>query len=72
LISKNRVRGVIYLDSVNKPHGFRKEDLSLLTALSSPAALAVENALLYSNLDKIVEDGKKICKRLQRIKDNEV
>jgi hypothetical protein len=35
---------VIYVDSVKKPHGFRKEDLDLLTALSSPAALAVENA----------------------------
>jgi pSer/pThr/pTyr-binding forkhead associated (FHA) protein len=48
LISRSKVMGVIYVDSVNKPHGFRKEDLELLTALSSPAAVAIENSLLYS------------------------
>jgi two-component system, NtrC family, sensor kinase len=46
LISRARVMGVIYVDSVQKPHGFRKEDLDLLTALSSPAAVAIENSLL--------------------------
>ena len=48
LISRSQVMGVIYVDSVKKPHGFRKEDLDLLTALSSPAAVAIENSLLYS------------------------
>jgi len=38
---------VIYVDSVNRPHGFRNDDLSLLTALSSSAAIAIDNALLY-------------------------
>ena len=46
LIGKSKVRGVIYLDTVIKPNGFRKEDLSLLTALSIPAAYAIENASL--------------------------
>jgi len=50
LISKSQVRGVIYVDSISKPHGFRREDLSLLTALSIPAALAIENATLHSSL----------------------
>jgi adenylate cyclase len=48
LISRSQVRGVIYVDSVNRPHGFRNDDLSLLTALSSSAAIAIENALLYA------------------------
>jgi GAF domain-containing protein len=46
LISRSKIRGVIYVDSVSRPHGFRREDLSLLTALSIPAALAIENASL--------------------------
>jgi pSer/pThr/pTyr-binding forkhead associated (FHA) protein len=46
LISRSKMRGVIYVDSISKPHGFRKEDLSLLTALSIPAAYAIENATL--------------------------
>ena len=49
LISKKKVHGVIYIDSVGKPFGFRKEDLDLISALSVPAALAIENALLTSN-----------------------
>ena len=48
LISRSRVRGVVYVDSLKKPYGFRKDDLSLLTALSSPAAVAIENASFYS------------------------
>jgi sigma-B regulation protein RsbU (phosphoserine phosphatase) len=48
LISRGDIRGVIYLDSIGQPYGFRSEDLSLLTALSSSAAMVVENALLCS------------------------
>lgn len=48
LISRSHVMGVLYVDSVNRPYGFRNEDLSLLTALSSPAAIAIENAMLNS------------------------
>ncbi|MFC1579712.1 FHA domain-containing protein [Thermodesulfobacteriota bacterium] len=52
LISKSTVRGAIYVDSIDKAHGFRKEDLDLLTALSGPSALAIENALLSENPEK--------------------
>lgn len=45
LISRFRIMGVIYLDSVTRPYGFRKEDLSLLTCLSAPLGMAVENAM---------------------------
>lgn len=48
LISKSRVRGVLYADSVTSANGFRREDLSLFKALSIPAANAIENALLYA------------------------
>lgn len=47
LVSKSRIRGLIYVHSVEVPNGFRKDDLHFLTALSSPAALAIENALFY-------------------------
>ena len=58
LVSKSRVRGVIYVDSVSAPHGFRTEDLSLLTALSSPAAIAIENAALYSDYLEETKDSR--------------
>jgi hypothetical protein len=52
LISNSEIRGVIYVDSLQKPYGFRREDLALLAALSSPAALAIENALLNERLEE--------------------
>jgi pSer/pThr/pTyr-binding forkhead associated (FHA) protein len=52
LISRSQMLGAIYVDSLHKPYGFRKQDLSLLTTFASRAALAIENALLYANLEK--------------------
>lgn len=52
LISRSKIRGVIYVDTVNEPNGFRKDDLSLLTALSSPTAVVIESAILSLNKEK--------------------
>ncbi|MEJ2725909.1 MAG: hypothetical protein P8175_14960, partial [Deltaproteobacteria bacterium] len=50
---------------LNKPRGFRKADLSIFAALSGPVAVAIENALLYSNLENLVEE------RTRDLKDTE-
>jgi PAS domain S-box-containing protein len=72
LISKSQVRGVIYVDSIDRPHGFRKEDLYLLTAISSSAAVALENAGLYSNLEQMVEKRtKKLKKTQEKLRESE-
>jgi GAF domain-containing protein len=52
LISRSQIEGVIYIDSVERPHGFRDEDLALLTALSSPTAIAIENARFFPSHSK--------------------
>ncbi|HVO84525.1 MAG TPA: response regulator [Syntrophobacteria bacterium] len=44
----SKVRGAVYVHSTSLSGGFKKEDLYLLTSLSTPAALAIENGLLYS------------------------
>jgi signal transduction histidine kinase/pSer/pThr/pTyr-binding forkhead associated (FHA) protein/ActR/RegA family two-component response regulator len=66
LISKDETRGVIYVDSLNKPHGFRNEDLSLLSSLGTPVAMAIENALLYSNLESIVKHRTRVLRETQK------
>ena len=66
LISKSKIRGAIYVDSITRPYGFRKDDLSLLSTLSSPAAIAIENALLYSNLEKIIERRTKSLRETEK------
>jgi diguanylate cyclase (GGDEF)-like protein len=57
LMTKAGIRGVIYVYSRNSPQGFRKEDLFFITSISSPAAVAIENALLH---DKSKESEKEL------------
>jgi len=45
LLNRAKLVGVLYVDSIRKPYGFRGEDLHLLSAVSSPVALAIENTL---------------------------
>jgi len=52
LISGSNIRGVLYADSFEKPYGFRKEDLSLLTELANLAAIAIDDALFYKDFKK--------------------
>jgi putative methionine-R-sulfoxide reductase with GAF domain len=44
IFSHSQAIGLIYVDSLERPHGFRKDDLSLLTQLSQTTALAVQRA----------------------------
>lgn len=46
LISRSRIMGVLYVDSLERPFGFRKEDLSLFVDLCQRTALVVEHARL--------------------------
>jgi signal transduction histidine kinase/ActR/RegA family two-component response regulator len=72
LISKSKVRGVIYVDSVRIPYGFREEDIALITSLSSPAAIAIENAMLYSNMERLVNERTESLRATEdRLKENE-
>lgn len=65
LVSKVGTRGAIYLQSVNVVHGFRKNDLFFLTGLSTPMALAMENALLYSKSKRAEEELQKASDHLE-------
>ncbi|MBN1830636.1 MAG: FHA domain-containing protein [Deltaproteobacteria bacterium] len=46
MFSRSRLIGLIYVDSLGRPYGFRKEDLPLFTDLSQMTAVAVEKAQL--------------------------
>ena len=62
---KGEVRGAIYVDSIGLPGGFRKDDLQSLTGLGNTAAIAIENARLYSDLEKLVERRTKQLRKAQ-------
>lgn len=48
MLSGSQPIGLIYVDSLGRPHGFRKEDLSLFTDLSQMTALSVQSARFAS------------------------
>jgi len=56
LITKAGIRGVIYIYSTNVPQGFKKEDFFFITAISNPAAVAIENALLHDKSKRSEEE----------------
>ncbi|MGD9075084.1 MAG: PAS domain S-box protein [Desulfobacteraceae bacterium] len=70
LIFKSEVRGAIYVHSIDVPYGFRKDDLLLLTGLSTPATVALENALLYSKSKGIEEALRRSEQKYQALVEN--
>jgi GAF domain-containing protein len=55
MIFASRIAGVIYLDSVRIPYGFREDDLALLTELGQQIALALEKARFVSDISRAAE-----------------
>jgi len=66
LTYKGDIRGVIYVDSLGLPDGFRKDDLQVLTGLSDTAAIAIENARLYEALKQELTERKRAEAALQK------
>ncbi len=56
---KEKIGGVIYVDSLGVPEGFGKDDLQLLTGLANTAAIAIENARLYEALKQELAERKR-------------
>ena len=53
LINGQRMMGTMYVDSLNRPDGFRKDDLLILLDIGQRVALAVETDRLASDLAEV-------------------
>lgn len=51
MISSSEILGVIYVDSIRGPFGFRNDDLLMLEGLSGPVAVTVEKSILAARLE---------------------
>lgn len=56
---QDKVIGVCYLDNPLASSIFTEEDMELMKVIMSQAAIAIENASLYTNLEKMVESRTK-------------
>ena len=54
IIHQSRLTGLLYLENNLTTNAFTAERLELLKALSSQAAISMENASLYANLEKTI------------------
>lgn len=66
LTYKGESKGVVYVDTIGLPEGFRKGDLKVLTALSNTAAIAIENARLYEELRKELTERRRAERELRQ------
>ncbi|UCB49183.1 MAG: FHA domain-containing protein [Deltaproteobacteria bacterium] len=55
LISRSQILGAIYVDSLKRPYGFRREDLALLMNLSLRIAPAIDDARFASEILEVAE-----------------
>ena len=63
---KGEIQGIIYVDSIRLPNGFRKDDLQLLTVLGDTVAIAIKNARLYDTLKKELGERRRAEEALGR------
>jgi len=66
LTYKEDIKGVIYVDSIGLPGGFRKDDLEVLNSLSNTAAIAIENARLYETVKQELAERKRAEEELEK------
>jgi pSer/pThr/pTyr-binding forkhead associated (FHA) protein len=55
LIHRSQVLGAIYVDSLERPYGFRRDDLLLFMDLSQRVAIALENIRIVSELASVAD-----------------
>ena len=51
---RDKAIGVLYVDNLSQGNAYRKEDLEFLSSLANQAAIAIENANLYRNMQSEV------------------
>ncbi len=56
LVYQGILFGLLYLDNPEKTHAFNVHNLELFRLLSAPAAIAIQNAKLYAELERKVEE----------------
>ncbi len=66
LITQGRVLGIIYVDNRAQSAMFTERQLTMLSAFANQAAVAMENARLYENLRKSLEERLKLQDELHR------
>lgn len=68
MVNRGQLIGLIILGEKTSGKGFTRRDLGLLDTISNQAAIAIENAVLYEQMDARVKEQTKEIKNLYKIK----
>ena len=66
LLKQKRLVGVLYLENTLSSHVFTTERLSVLQLLASQAAISIENANLFRDVQRAQEDARRVSDELRR------
>ena len=71
IIKQNELIGIIYLENNLSENNFTEERLELIKILSTQAAISIDNAILYANLEqKVMERTEELAKKNKAITDS--
>jgi PAS domain S-box-containing protein len=66
LVKQARLVGVLYLENTFSPRVFTADRVSVLQLLASQAAISIENAMLFRDIQKAQEQGRIMVEELRR------
>lgn len=69
LLSKGKIVGIVYLENNLTSGTFTKDRIEVIKMLSSQAAISIENASLYSNLENITKEKTRVTTEMEIAKD---
>lgn len=56
MVYQGKLYGILYLENNEKTYAFSTENLELMRLMTAPAAIAIQNAQLYSDMEAKVEE----------------
>jgi pSer/pThr/pTyr-binding forkhead associated (FHA) protein len=72
LTSRNRVVAVFYVDNPLRLREFKEKDLDLITIIGGVCSMAVENAELYKEQERIIQELRTAKEHLEKAQENRV
>ncbi len=69
LLNQGKLIGIVYLENNLITGAFTKDRIEVLKMLSSQAAISIENATLYSNLENVTKEKTRVTTEMEIAKD---
>jgi predicted ATPase/serine phosphatase RsbU (regulator of sigma subunit)/tRNA A-37 threonylcarbamoyl transferase component Bud32 len=69
LLNQGKLIGIVYLENTLTSGAFTKDRIEILKMLSAQAAISIENARLYSNLENVTKEKTRVTTEMEIARD---